>query len=902
MIALDRLQQIIPADQALANKALSVSLQGLSGSSTTTSPSLATATPNQETTKNLPQISALTEAVPASVADYLVNTYPEGTGQYNTLLIIDLLGTPSGQRTPTPKLLDTVALLNAMGVELLTEIYGQMINDINGVYNVEIPGVPPDPETGDPGSPGIFYVNIPDGPAAGIYPTQQAAFNALIAVARTEILRLSATEQGPKAHQDFIDICDQLIREQYQQSRAFVDFRYLRANDKMSIYSFVYSLPQYGLNTIQYDVAWYLEQLSTLSIAQYQFTAQAVLACMREGRNNATLSKAGIGTNSNIPSAPTPTPPQATLLPSKYTASEAARLLNVSGSANTPPTTWVNPAEGSSIGTFVKNIPITPVQLTATAPDGNVHYTVSSGSLPTGLTLGLTTGLITGTPTSLGTAVSFVVVASSLSSQDSSRQFTWTVEDNAITWTSPPPDSSIGTFNQNAAITPVQLTATATGGAVLYKITSGYLPTGLVLGTTTGLITGTPTYLGTNTNFTVTARPYTGVGTSATRQFNWSVIPVTTWVSPADGSSIGTFNQNAAITPVQLTATATSGTVQYTITSGSLPTGLTLGLTTGQITGTPTELGTSTSFTVSAVSSFGGVPVTHSFTWTVVPVTTWASPAANSSIGTFNQDSAITPVQLTATATSGNVQYTISGNALPTGLTLGLTTGNITGTPTQIGNSVNFTANAVSNLGGVPATRQFNWTVIPVTTWASPAEGSSIGTFAVNAPITLVQLTATTTGGTVQYTVTSGSLPTGLTLGLTTGQITGTPTQLGINISFTVSAVSDGGGVPVTRSFKWSVTTSGTTWVSPAANSSIGTFNRFIPITPVQLTATTTTGTVQYTITSGSLPTGLTLGLTTGQITGTPTSPGFNVGFTVSAVSSAGGAAVTRSFTWTVLL
>jgi hypothetical protein len=321
MIALDRLQQIIPGDQALANKALSVSLQGLSGHSTTTSPSLATATPNQETTKNLPTISALKVAVPSSVSDYLVNTYPEGTGQYNTLLIIDLLGTPSGQRTPTPKLIDTVALLNAMGVELLTEIYGRMINDINGVYNHEIP---PDPETGDPGE---FYVEIPPGPAAGIYGSQQSAFDALIAVGRAEILRLSTTEQGPKAHQDFIDICNQLTREQYQQSRAFIDFRYLRANDKMSIYAFVYGLPQYGLNTIQYDVSWYLEQLSTLSIAQDRFTAEAVLACMREGRNNSTLGKAGIGTNSSIPSTPTPTPPQATLLPSKYTAEEAANLV-----------------------------------------------------------------------------------------------------------------------------------------------------------------------------------------------------------------------------------------------------------------------------------------------------------------------------------------------------------------------------------------------------------------------------------------------------------------------------------------------------------------------------------------------------------------------------------------------
>jgi hypothetical protein len=327
MIALDRLQQIIPADQALANKALSVSLQGLSGHSTTTSPSLATSTPQQETTKNLPNISALTEAVPPSVANYLVNTYPEGTGQYNTLLIIDLLGTPSGQRTPTPKLLNTVQLINQMGVGTLTEIYTRMLNDINGVYNVEIPPVPPDPNTGDPGSPGEFYVEIPAGPAAGIYPDQQSAFDALIAVGRAEIVSLAATTAGQQAHQDFIAIANQLIREQYQQSRAYVDFRYLQANDKMSIYAFIYSLPQYGLNTIQYDMAWYLEQLSVLSVAPDQFTAEAVLGVMREGRNNATLSKAGIGTNSSIPSTPTPTPPQANLLPSKYTAEEAANLV-----------------------------------------------------------------------------------------------------------------------------------------------------------------------------------------------------------------------------------------------------------------------------------------------------------------------------------------------------------------------------------------------------------------------------------------------------------------------------------------------------------------------------------------------------------------------------------------------
>jgi SPRY domain len=94
-------------------------------------------------------------------------------------------------------------------------------------------------------------------------------------------------------------------------------------------------------------------------------------------------------------------------------------------------------------------------------------------------------------------------------------------------------------------------------------------------------------------------------------------LPVVTWVSPAAGSSIGTFSSGTAISTVTLSATATAGTVQYTVSAGALPTGLSLGLTTGQITGTPTQTGSAVSFTVSAVSSLGGSAVTRSFTWTV---------------------------------------------------------------------------------------------------------------------------------------------------------------------------------------------------------------------------------------------------------------------------------------------
>jgi hypothetical protein len=54
MIAYDRLSQIIPPDMALANKALQVSLQQISGISEMNLPTLANTVSVMQTTKDLP--------------------------------------------------------------------------------------------------------------------------------------------------------------------------------------------------------------------------------------------------------------------------------------------------------------------------------------------------------------------------------------------------------------------------------------------------------------------------------------------------------------------------------------------------------------------------------------------------------------------------------------------------------------------------------------------------------------------------------------------------------------------------------------------------------------------------------------------------------------------------------
>jgi hypothetical protein len=87
--------------------------------------------------------------------------------------------------------------------------------------------------------------------------------------------------------------------------------------------SFVQSLPGYGLNTEQNGPAQFLETVADLGTQG----GQAIVACLREGKNNAVLSAVNVGVDTSIPSTPATIPPQANLLPSTYSDAEAANLV-----------------------------------------------------------------------------------------------------------------------------------------------------------------------------------------------------------------------------------------------------------------------------------------------------------------------------------------------------------------------------------------------------------------------------------------------------------------------------------------------------------------------------------------------------------------------------------------------
>jgi hypothetical protein len=141
-------------------------------------------------------------------------------------------------------------------------------------------------------------------------------------------------------------------------------------------------------------------------------------------------------------------------------------------------------------------------------------------------------------------------------------------------------------------------TLSATGGTTPYTwtVSSGTLPTGLSL-SSGGVLSGTPT---STSVFTFTLQVTDNASHTATQQYTVQILdPVTIQTtSPLTTAVIDTTYSN--------TIAFIGGQTPFTcsVTSGSLPTGLSLGSSTCAITGTPTASGTS-SFTLQVAGSLG---------------------------------------------------------------------------------------------------------------------------------------------------------------------------------------------------------------------------------------------------------------------------------------------------------
>ena len=342
---------------------------------------------------------------------------------------------------------------------------------------------------------------------------------------------------------------------------------------------------------------------------------------------------------------------------------------------------------GAATVTTGVSVPFAGYQITASQPTILSYAVVAPSALPPGLALNTATGAITGTPTLSGTYTTNLT-ATNAAGTSAPFSLGFTVLPNSVpvvTATIPPVAGTVG-----SAITAIQIITT---NAPITGFSAAGLPNGLSVNGS-GQIVGTPTQSG-NFSVTLSATNASGTGNSAALAMliNPNAAPAITSAATLSGS-VG-----VALTPYQIVA-SNAPVLSYALAGGSsLPAGLGLNTTSGQITGTPTTSGVFTT-TLTATNAAGtGAPFTLTTTINPSTVPVISSPT----FATVAAGAAITPIQVVATNVP-ILSYRATG--LPAGLGINTSTGQITGTPTTPG-SFSATLGATNVVGEGTRTVQF---------------------------------------------------------------------------------------------------------------------------------------------------------------------------------------------------
>lgn len=292
-----------------------------------------------------------------------------------------------------------------------------------------------------------------------------------------------------------------------------------------------------------------------------------------------------------------------------FTGSQAYALQVNAPTLSLLPNTLPNPTAGVAYSQSV------------TAGGGTSPYTyaLTAGALPSGLSLSAG-GVISGSATATGT-FNFSITATD-SSTGTGAPFTamhaYTLVVSAPTITVTP-----STLPNGAVDAAYSQSLTAGGGLAPYgyAVTSGALPTGLMLGNTSGVLSGTPTATGTF-NFTVTATD----ANSFTGSQAYSVT-----ITPSANADLSALSLDSGT----LSPTFSAGTTAYTASLANAITSVTV---------TPTVARTGATVTVN------GIPV--------------ASGAASGPI-TLNLGSNLLTIVVTAPNGTTTKTYTVAATRLP---------------------------------------------------------------------------------------------------------------------------------------------------------------------------------------------------------------------------------------------
>ena len=340
-------------------------------------------------------------------------------------------------------------------------------------------------------------------------------------------------------------------------------------------------------------------------------------------------------------------------------------------------------------------------------------------------------------------------------------------------------------------------------------------------------------------------------GTTNSLNLTWS----TDWNDAGSGGSHTNTLNTISVSGTSFTSSASSGSTTIT------------GLSSG------------TSYTATNYAYAYYPYYVNNFANTATSTASTSSPAPTASISATKTGKTTATITWSSTnATSASVtgtnlstQNALSGSVGVTGLSAGTTypIGTWAISVSGAGGTASANSNAITTDSATPPA----WTDQVLSTTLAKGTAYSDGVSATNSPT---------------YSVYSGSLPAGLSLNSSTGAVTGTPTTAN-TYPFVLRATNSDGFV--SASFSLTVPATPPVWTDNVLSGSL-------TVNSVYSDGVAATNSPTYSVSVGSLPTGLSLNTSTGAVTGTPTTAG-TYSFTLAATNSDG--TITQAFSLTVI-
>ena len=554
---------------------------------------------------------------------------------------------------------------------------------------------------------------------------------------------------------------------------------------------------------------------------------------------------------------------------------------------------------------YTRNALIAPLTLpSATGGNGALTYALTP-ALPAGLSFDAVSRTLTGVPTELlADARLFTFTVEDTDGDTASAGFTITVNPAQAGTPAFADDERIAdqTFVVGQLIAPLTLPAVMTGGdgATIYALTP---PAGLTFNAGARVLSGTPTTAAAATTYLYMAGDTDGSapGTDETSLAFRITVEADTAPAFADDERIAdqTFVVGQLIAPLTLPeTTAGNGATRYALTgpngmdASELPDGLTYTAADRTLTGTPTTVAATTTYTWTASDSdantAAGDMVTLTFGMTVAADTAPAFAAGETIADqAYIAGQMIAPLTLPeAAGGNGVTRYTLTLTSLTSlaGLTFDAGTRVLSGTATTEAEAM-FTYTAGDSDANTAADDMVTLTFgVTVAADTAPAFGESIADQIYDRSIAIEPLTlpeATGGNGALIYMltpITPGLTIPGLTFDPTSRVLSGTPTTPAVEAVYTYSVRdSDANNLNTDRdidNFRVTVNRDSAPEFRKSQTPDDQIYEQNIVIEPLTLPAATTggNGAIFYMLTP-TIP-GLTFDPTSRVLSGAPTAAG----------------------------